>query len=326
MKFHILCLGFILGGNMKLFRLLTIGLILSLGLVGCAANEPAVEENKVTGTINVYTRDASSGTRGAFEEFIKLEDKLTVSAIEVTGNGDMAVKVGEDLNGIGYVSLTTDFAANGITPLSYKGVEATEENVINKSYELARPFEFVTRASGDFVSEDQELVVLAFTDFLMNSVEGREVVFAAGGIVDVDSGTAWDTLKANHPVLNKDLSSAVLKTGGSTSVEKTLKAALEAFQALTGVQFEMNHTGSSDGFKRTLGAEKDSANAIDIGFASRYFKAEETVNLGASTGVYCMDAIVVVVNDENTLLSDADTDLIFNIFSGAISTWEDLAK
>lgn len=311
---------------MKLFRLLTIGLILSLGLVGCAANEPAVEENKVTGTINVYTRDASSGTRGAFEEFIKLEDKLTVSAIEVTGNGDMAVKVGEDLNGIGYVSLTTDFAANGITPLSYKGVEATEENVINKSYELARPFEFVTRASGDFVSEDQELVVLAFTDFLMNSVEGREVVFAAGGIVDVDSGTAWDTLKANHPVLNKDLSSVVLKTGGSTSVEKTLKAALEAFQALTGVQFEMNHTGSSDGFKRTLGAEKDSANAIDIGFASRYFKAEETVNLGASTGVYCMDAIVVVVNDENTLLSDVDTDLIFNIFSGAISTWEDLAK
>ncbi len=311
---------------MKLFRLLTIGLILSLGLVGCAANEPAVEENKVTGTINVYTRDASSGTRGAFEEFIKLEDKLTVSAIEVTGNGDMAVKVGEDLNGIGYVSLTTDFAANGITPLSYKGVEATEENVINKSYELARPFEFVTRASGDFVSEDQELVVLAFTDFLMNSVEGREVVFAAGGIVDVDSGTAWDTLKANHSVLNKDLSSVVLKTGGSTSVEKTLKAALEAFQALTGVQFEMNHTGSSDGFKRTLGAEKDSANAIDIGFASRYFKAEETVNLGASTGVYCMDAIVVVVNDENTLLSDADTDLIFNIFSGAISTWEDLAK
>ncbi len=311
---------------MKLFRLLTIGLILSLGLVGCAANEPAVEENKVTGTINVYTRDASSGTRGAFEEFIKLEDKLTVSAIEVTGNGDMAVKVGEDLNGIGYVSLTTDFAANGITPLSYKGVEATEENVINKSYELARPFEFVTRASGDCVSEDQELVVLAFTDFLMNSVEGREVVFAAGGIVDVDSGTAWDTLKANHSVLNKDLSSVVLKTGGSTSVEKTLKAALEAFQALTGVQFEMNHTGSSDGFKRTLGAEKDSANAIDIGFASRYFKAEETVNLGASTGVYCMDAIVVVVNDENTLLSDADTDLIFNIFSGAISTWEDLAK
>ena len=147
---------------MKLFRLLTIGLILSLGLVGCAANEPAVEENKVTGTINVYTRDASSGTRGAFEEFIKLEDKLTVSAIEVTGNGDMAVKVGEDLNGIGYVSLTTDFAANGITPLSYKGVEATEENVINKSYELARPFEFVTRASGDFVSEDQELVVKCY--------------------------------------------------------------------------------------------------------------------------------------------------------------------
>ena len=312
---------------MKFFRLMIVGLILSLGLVGCSTAETPIEEdNQVTGTINVYTRDASSGTRGAFEEFIKLEDNLTVSAIEVTGNGDMAVKVGEDLNGIGYVSLTTDFGANGITPLKYNGVEATEENVINKSYELARPFEFVTRASGDFASDDQELVTLAFADFLMNSVEGREVVFAAGGIVDVDAGTAWDSLKVNHPVLTKDLSSIVLKTGGSTSVEKTLKAALETFQALTGVQFEMNHTGSSDGFKRTLGSEKDSANAIDIGFASRYFKSEETIDLGAATGIYCMDAIVLVVNDENTLISDSNQELIFNIFSGAISSWEEVSK
>jgi len=312
---------------MKFFRLMVVGLILSLGLVGCApTEEPVVEENAVTGTINVYTRDASSGTRGAFEEFIELKDKLTVSAIEVTGNGDMAVKVGEDLNGIGYVSLTTDFAANGITPLKYNGVEATEENVLNETYELARPFELVTRASGDFATEDQELVTLAFVDFLINSVEGREVVFAAGGIVDVDAGTAWETLKVNHPVLSKDLSTVVLKTGGSTSVEKTLKAALEAFQALTGVQFEMNHTGSSDGFKRTLGSEKDSANAVDIGFASRYFKAEETIELGASTGVYCMDAIVVVVNDENTLITDSNKELVFNIFSGAVSTWEEVSK
>jgi len=312
---------------MKLFRLLVVGLILSLGLVGCAADTTEEEPiNTVTGTINVYTRDASSGTRGAFEEFIELSDKLTITAIEVTGNGDMAVKVGEDLNGIGYVSLTTDFAANGVTPLNYNSVEANEENVLNGTYELARPFELVTRAKGDFTSEDQELVTLAFVDFLINSVEGREVVFAAGGIVDVDAGTAWDTLKLNHPVLSKDLSGIVLKTGGSTSVDKTLKAALEAFQALTSVQFEMNHTGSSDGFKRTLGAEKDSANSIDIGFASRNFKAEETVELGAATGIYAMDAIVVVVNDENTLLSDVNKELVFNIFSGAISTWEDASK
>lgn len=311
---------------MKFFQLTIIGLILSLGLAACATTEVPVEDKKNTGTINVYTRDASSGTRTAFEEFVELKDQLTISAIEVTGNGDMAVKVGEDVNGIGYVSLTTDFKANGITALKYNGVEATEENVINKTYELARPFEFVTRASGNFASDDQEKVSLAFIDFLMNSVEGREAVFAAGGIVDVDNGTAWSELKVNHPVLDKDLSSIVLKTGGSTSVEKTLKAALETFQSLTGVQFEMNHTGSSDGFKRTLGSEKDGANAIDIGFASRYFKAEEDVKLGASTGVYCMDAIVVVVNDQNTLLTDSNKELIFNIFSGSVSTWEEVSK
>ncbi len=312
---------------MKFFRLIGVGLIISLGLLGCTAETPIDKPNNVvTGTINVYTRDASSGTRSAFEEFIDLKDKLSISAIEVTGNGDMAVKVGSDLNGIGYVSLTTNFAANGILPLSYNGVKATEENVINGTYKLARPFELVTRASGDFISIDQELVTLAFVDFLINSVEGREVVFAAGGIVSVDEGTAWETLKVNHPVLSKDLTKIVLKTGGSTSVDKTLKAALEAFQALTGIQFEMNQTGSSDGFKRTLGSEKDSANSIDIGFASRYFKAEETINQGAATGVYCMDAIVVVVNEKNTLITESNKELIFGIFSGAVSTWEESIK
>lgn len=312
---------------MKSFRLAIITLIFGLTLAACTSSTPVEPETSgVTGTINVYTRDASSGTRGAFEEFIELEDKLTVSAIEVTGNGDMAVKVGEDSNGIGYVSLTTDFEANGVTPLTYKGVVASEENVINGTYELARPFEMVTRASGDFASPEQEQLVLAFVDFLLNSVEGREIVFAEGGIVDVEAGTPWDTLKANHAILNQDVSTFVIKTGGSTSVEKTLKAALEAFQALTNVQFEMNHTGSSDGFKRTLGAEKDSANGVDVGFASRYFKAEETVNLGAATGPYAMDAIVVVVNDENTVLSDASKELIFNIFSGSITTWEETVE
>lgn len=309
---------------MKFFRIAIITLMISLTLAACTTSTPVEPEpTVVTGTINVYTRDAASGTRGAFDEFIELEDKLTVSAIEVASNGDMAVKVGEDLNGIGYVSLSTDFNANGITPLMYKGVVATEENVLNGTYELARPFELVTRASGDFTSPEQEQLVLAFVDFILNSVEGREVVFAAGGIADVEAGAAWDTLKANHAILNQDVSTFVIKTGGSTAVEKTLKAALETFQALTNVQFEMNHTGSSDGFKRTLGSEKDSANAVDIGFASRYFKAEETVNLGAATGIYAMDAIVVAVNDENTLLTDANKELIFNIFSGAITTWEE---
>lgn len=301
-------------------RLLAMLFVL-LVLVGCSTSNPS-NENEL---INVYTRDATSGTREAFESGIGLEKaELTKDAIEVEGNGPMASKVGTDNNGIGYVSLTTDFEANNLKALSFEGVEATIQNVLDKSYVLARPFSFTTRAAGDFEDDTTEKVVAAFIDFLNNSTEGLEAVEAAGGIVDLEQGKAWSELKANHPVLSEDLSSVSLKTGGSTSVEKTLKAALEAFQADTGVQFVMNHTGSGDGFKRTLGEEKDSANAAHIGFASRGFKSEEDVTSAMVSGEYALDAVVVVVNKDNTSLTNLSKEQVVSIFKGETTKFSDV--
>jgi len=291
-------------------------------LVACA---PA--ETKVTGKINVYTRDATSGTREAFEGFIGYKDKMTADAIETSGNGDLAAKVGADTNGIGYVSLTTDFVANNVVGLAYKGVEATEANALNGTYELQRPFSLVTRAAGTFESTDKEQLIAAFVDFIVNSVEGREVVGAAGGVVNVESGTAWATLAAKYPVLTKDNSAITLMTAGSTSVDKSLKAALEAFVPLAGnVKFQMNQTGSGDGWKRVLGSEKDGANKADIGFASRTFKAEEPVTEAMVSGVYCIDAIVAIVNKDNKTLTGIDKETLYNVYTGAVKNWEDLAK
>jgi len=291
-------------------------------LVACA---PA--ETKVTGKINVYSRDITSGTREAFEGFIGYKDQMTANAIEASGNGDLAAKVGADTNGIGYVSLTTDFVANNVYPLDYKGIEATEANALNGTYELQRPFNLVTRAAGTFDSADKEQLVAAFADFIMNSVEGREVVRAAGGVVIVDEGTPWATLSAKYPVLLKDNSAITLLTGGSNSAEKTVKVALEAFVPLAGnVKFQMNQTGSGDGYKRVLGSEKDGANKADIGFASRAFKDEEVVSAGMVTGTYCIDAIVAIVNKDNKTITDIDTTALFNIYTGVTKNWEELAK
>lgn len=307
---------------MKKSLLLASLLIVAL-LVGCA---PA--ETKTTGEIKVYTRDASSGTRTAFFEFISIVEAtpLTASAIEVTSSADMATKVASDENGIGYTTLASALSNTELLALKYNGVVASEANVINGTYKLSRPFNLVTRATGTFSSPEQEQVVLAFVDFLMNSSEGHEAVMSKGGIVESGAGTAWESLKANHPILSGDVSSYTIKTGGSTSVDSTVKAALEAFQALTGVKFEMNQTGSGDGFKRTLGADKDSVNAVDIGFASRNFKAEETVAQGAVSGAYCYDAIVVVVNKTNTVLTDITTEQLHDIYAGVVTQWEDLAE
>ncbi len=290
-----------------------------LVLVGCGA-----QGSKSSESIKVYTRDGSSGTREAFESIIGLES-LTSNSAETTSNGDMAKQVSSSPAGIGYVSLTTDFEANELTPVSYEGVNPTVETVNNGTYKLARPFSFVTRAAGDFGSQDKEQLVAAFLDYLVNSTEGRQVVLAAGGIVDVGAGKPWSELKANHPIVDQDNSGITLKTGGSTSVDKTITAAVQSFIPMAGnFKFEPNHTGSGDGFKRTLGGEKDGANAIDIGFASRAFKSEETVASGLMSGEYAKDAVVVVVPVKNDAIKDLTAAQLVEIFSGNAKTWADI--
>lgn len=286
-------------------------------VVGCST---ANEGNE----IKVYTRDGASGTREAFESIIGLESLSNESA-ETTGNGDMAKQVGENKNAIGYVSLTTDFEANNLKALAYEGIEATIDTVNQKEYKLARPFSYVTRAKSDYESDDKEALVAAFIDYLVNSIEGKEYVLQAGGIVDINEGVSWDELKENHPITTQDNSHLTIKTGGSTSVEKTLDAAITSFIPLAGnFKYESHHTGSGDGFKRTLGEEKDGPNAVDIGFASREFSEDEDVTKGMLNGVYSLDAVVVVINKENDALTNLTNETLVKIFGGEINSWTEV--
>lgn len=296
---------------------------------GCSNQTQPTEETTVTGIsghINVYTRDASSGTREAFEKGVDFEGALDKSAIEVAGNGEMASQVGNDKNGIGYTSLSTDFEANNVVAVDYEGVVASKETVLDGSYQLQRPFDFVTRASGDFESDEKEALIAAFIDYLQNSKEGLLVVEKAGGIVDLANAKPWAELSVNHPITTQDNSAITLMTAGSTSVTKTLQAALESFQPMAGnYQFTMNQTGSGDGWKRVLGSEKDGANKADIGFASREFKADsEDVSTAKLSGTYCVDAVVAVVNKANTEKTNFTQAQLKDIFTGVTKNWEDV--
>ena len=310
-------------------------LMIACLLLGGCTSTPAADQNNgntdnpvntgVTGQINVYTRDSSSGTREAYEKASDFVDQLLDTAIEVSSNGDMAAKVGADKNGIGYVSLTTDFAANGVTPTQFEGVTPSEAAALDGTYKLQRPFDFVTRAAGDFGDEAKEQLVAAFLDYMQNSEEGMLVVEKAGGVVDKSKAKPWAELAANHPIVEQDNSSITITTAGSTSVEKTLKAALESFVPMAGnFQFTMNQTGSGDGWKRVLGGEKDGANKADIGFASRAFNNDEDTSSAMMSGTYCLDAVVTIVNAENTAVTDLSAAQIKAIFTGETTKWEDI--
>lgn len=305
----------------------TVACLMTFSLAACGSSDEGKTAG-VSGDIKVYTRDSSSGTREAFEKGVDFEGSLTKNAIEVSSNDDMAAKVGADKNGIGYTSLSTDFEKNGVSALQYEGVTASSESVLDGSYKLQRPFMYVTRAAGDYGSDDKEQLVQAFLDFMQNSTEGMAIVKKNGGEVDESKAKPWDELsKKYEAVLGKDNSAITITTCGSTSVEKTVKASLEAFSPMAGnFKFTMNQSGSGDAVPRVLGKEKDGPNKGDIGFASRAFKEDgsEDISKAMESGQYCIDAVVAVVNKENTDITSLTQAQLKSIFTGETLKWEDI--
>ncbi|WP_104401225.1 phosphate ABC transporter substrate-binding protein [Vibrio penaeicida] len=96
--------------------------------------------------IVAITRDTASGTRGAFEDIMKLKKKISgkkVSAISqraqvANGNGALKTMVASNPFAIGYISLGT--VDSSVQALEIDGTPATVDNVKNGSYKVARPF------------------------------------------------------------------------------------------------------------------------------------------------------------------------------------------
>lgn len=276
------------------------------------------------GEIHLYVRDPASGTREAFEKTIQSEN-MSKYVMETSSNQDMLTKISQDIHGIGYVSYKKDFDQYKVKALAYNGIEANEDNILNESYPLSRPYAFITRASGDYDSLDKQEIINAFVDYMMNSIEGKLSIQASGGIVDVTKGIQWKYLANKYPILQEDNSDITIVTCGSTSVEQSLRTLLESFSPLAGnVSFVMNHSGSSDAYKRVLGTEKDGVNKADIGFVSRAFKIEEDIDQAMNTGTYCQDAIVLVVHSDNDMLDNLTQQQVVQLFDGTICTWKEL--
>ncbi len=126
-------------------------------------------------TIVVIGREAGSGTRGAFEELIDVEDKCRY-AQELDSTGAVLAKVASIPGAVGYISL--DAADDTIKKLSLNGVAATEENIVAGKYQLSRPFVMATKGE---ISAQSELVKAWFK--YIRSEEGKQVISRVGLII-----------------------------------------------------------------------------------------------------------------------------------------------
>lgn len=127
--------------------------------------------------IIVVGREAGSGTRGAFEEILEIEDACTYAS-ELDSTGAVMAKVASTPGAIGYVSL--DVIDESVIALSLDEAEPTVENIKAGNYFLSRPFVMATM--GEVSTQSEE--VQAFFEYL-TSEEGKEIINAVG-LITVD--------------------------------------------------------------------------------------------------------------------------------------------
>ena len=128
--------------------------------------------------IVVIGREAGSGTRGAFEEIMGLEDQCSYSQ-EIDSTGAVVGKVESTPGAIGYVSL--DVIENSSAKvLAVDGIEANPENIKSGTYTLSRPFVMATKGE---ISEQRPEVQELFN--FLKSDEGKELIQKVG-LVTVD--------------------------------------------------------------------------------------------------------------------------------------------
>ncbi len=116
--------------------------------------------------IEVVTREEGSGTRGAFEELVMEDSKITDNAIVQPSNGAVRTTVASSENAIGFISV--GFLNDEVKGLKIDGVEPTAENIVAGKYPLFRPFNYLVKG-------EPKGIVKAYIDFVL-SEEGQKIV------------------------------------------------------------------------------------------------------------------------------------------------------
>lgn len=279
-------------------RIIAIIMILALLVTGCT--------KKGGNEIVVVSREDGSGTRGAFIELFGIEDKdengnkvdyTTEEATIVNSTSVVMTTVAGNKYAIGYISLGS--LNDSVKALRIDGVEASVENIKNKSYKVFRPFNIATRDDIGELAED-------FISFILSS-DGQKVVEESGYI----SATEEGPYTGNKP-------SGKIVVSGSSSVTPLMEKLKEAYLKVnTGAEIEIQLSDSTTGMLSTI------EGTCDIGMASRELKESELEKLNAT--VIALDGLAVIVNNENPV-NNITSQLVNKIFKGEVTSWDEISE
>ena len=296
-----------MGGMRKMQKLVIssiLGVVLLLGLAGCGSGSGSKSGFDSKREITVVSREAGSGTRGAFIELMGVEEKdangnkadHTAAGAVIANKTDVVMtNVAGDPYAIGYISLGS--LNDKVKALSIDSVAAKAENVKNGTYKVSRPFNIVTKGKPSALAKD-------FIDYIM-SAEGQKII--ADGYIAVNEKAAPFTGAKPE---------GKLAIAGSSSVSPIMEKLVEAYRLVnTKANIEIQTSDSTAGITGAI------AGTCDIGMASRALKDSELKDLTPLT--IAMDGIAVIVNKENpvTALTSAQ---VKAIYMGKTKTWDSL--
>lgn len=283
---------------MKMTRLVACAVIGAL----CVSSVSAWGKKKsgIKDAITVISREAGSGTRGAFIELFGVEVNnaqgkkvdMTVDTADITNSTEVVItSVEGNGSSIGYISLGS--LNNSVKALKIDGAVASVDNIKNGSYKISRPFNVITKSSLSPAAAE-------FMRFIVSS-DGQAIV-EKKGYISVQKGAPYKF----------DVTKGKVTVAGSSSVFPVMEKLAEAFKAVNpGIVVEVSQSDSTTGVNSAI------QGVCDIGMASRELKSSET---GVSATKIAIDGIAVIVNKDNPA-ENLTKEQVRKIYTGEITKW-----
>ncbi len=286
-------------------RIAMVAVVAIMAAVACVSMLACNQEKDIL----VVTREASSGTREAFDKYVGIAASDVVStAEEYSSTGNVREKVASTATAIGYISLAS--VDDSVKKLTVEGVEATYDNVRNGSYKISRPFLLLTGNGVELQPAAQD-----FFDYCMSKT-AEAAINAEKGITTSDFAE-----RKEYAVPEAALSGTVV-VKGSTSMEDMIKKLIAEYQKLggdkvSGITFTTDFPGSGGG--RTAAKEDAVGNVIGLASSAH-------ADSGYTEHTLCLDAVAVIVNKDNNDISDVDKDSLKAIYTGVVTKYSKIGK
>ena len=308
----------------KIFTLLLTCVLMICGAIGLTA---CGREKNIT----VVAREQGSGTREAFDKVItdgngnylemkvngKKTYKTTSNADIQKETGNVMSKVASDKNAIGYISLGS--VNSTIKVVKVNGIAPSAQTVLDGSYAIQRPFVIMTSSTVSLTDRTADFLLYLMSSAAEKHASETGCIYLADPTRRANEGeteipVAEYTVKASLPTGGK------ITVNGSTSMEKFIKKAMSGYASLYGRKADEIFTLDLQGSSVGKTAVKNDKNGNVIGLSSASVKED-----GINSFNVCLDAVAVIVNKANNKIDNLTIAQLYNIFSGKVTKFSEIA-